>query len=167
LQRLAEFRAMIAEGRLGFRIDEVMSGEHEFDPQFGSPEKRPMEFRVTWGPRHILQWGNPAHPRFMVGELEGTVTIDGLCYHTPCTGSLELRYFKDRTIRYTFGFEQNHQSYTYIGEKVNIHLWNLPRSHTTCFGRLILARTGKLVSTSVTYFRLRSLPRFVASVRLA
>jgi hypothetical protein len=167
LQRLAEIWAMIAEGRLGFRIDEVMSGEHEFDPRFGSPGKRPMEFRVTWGPRHILQWGNPSHHRFMVGELEGTVTIAGLCDHTPCTGSLELRYLEDHAIRYSFEFKQGNQSYTYMGETVHIHLWNLPRSHTTCFGRLILAGTGELVSTSVTHFRLRSLLRFLASVRLA
>lgn len=167
MQRLAEFGAMIAEGRLGFRMDEVMSGEHEFDPRFGSPGKRPMEFRVTWGPRHILQWGNPSHHRFMVGDLEGTVTIDGLCDHTPCTGSLELRYLKDHTIRYSFGFKQGNQSYKYIGEKINIRLWNLPRSHTTCFGRLILAGTGELVSTSVTHFRLRSLLRFIASARPA
>ena len=112
MRGLEEFRAMIAEGRVGFRIDEAMIGEHEFEPKFGSPEKRPMEFRVTWGPRHIFQWANPAHHRFMVGELEGMVTIDGLCYHTPCTGSLELRYLKDHTIRYTFGFKQGNQSYT-------------------------------------------------------
>ena len=164
---LAEFRTMIAEGRVGFRIDEAMIGEHAFEPKFGSTEKRPMEFRVTWGPRHILHWANPAHHRFMVGELEGMVTIDGLCYHTPCTGSLELRYLRDHAIRYSFGFKQGNHSYTYIGEKTNIHLWNLPRSHTTCFGRLILASTGELVSTSVTHFRLRSLLRFIASVRPA
>lgn len=167
MRGLEEFRAMIGEGRVGFRIDEAMIGEHEFEPKFGSPEKRPMEFRVTWGPRHISQWANPAHRRFMVSELEGVVTIDGLCHHTPCTGSLELRYLKDHSIRYTFGFKEGSQSYKYIGEKINIRLWNLPRSHTTCFGRLILASTGELVSTSVTYFRLRSLLRFIASARPA
>lgn len=165
--RLAELKTMIEEGRIGFRMDEVMIGEHEFDPKFGSPGKRPMEFRVTWGPKHVLRWANPAHHGFMVGELEGTVTIDGLCDHTPCTGSLELRYLKEHKIRYSFGFKEGGQSYRYLGEKVDIHLWNLPRSHTTCFGRLFLLGTGELVSTSVTHFRIRSLPRFLASVRLA
>ena len=167
MRRLAELRTMMDEGRLGFRVDEVMTGQHEFDPKFGSPEKRPMEFRVTWGPKNILEWANPAHDRFMLGDLEGTVTVDGLCDQAPCTGSLELRYLKDHTIRYSFGFQAGGQAYQYIGEKVDIRLWNLPRSHTTCFGRLILQGTGELVSTSVTHFRIRSLPRFVASVRLA
>lgn len=165
--RLGQLKAMIQEGRFGFLIDEVMSGEHEFEPTFGSPEKRPMEFRVTWGSKHIPQWANPAHDRFMISDLQGSVTIDGLCYQSPCTGSLELRYFKDHTIRYTFGFKVDGKSYKYMGEKVNIHLRNLPGSHTTCFGRLILQETGQLVSTSVTYFRLRNLPRFMASFRLA
>ena len=165
--RLAEIKKMIDERRIGFRMDEIMIGEHEFDPKFGSPGKRPMEFRVTWGPKRLLQWANPASDRFMVGELEGTVTIDGLCDQTPCTGSLELRYLKEHKIRYSFGFKVDGRSYRYVGEKANIRLWNLPRSHTTCFGRLFLLGTGELVSTSVTHFRIRSLPRFLASARLA
>ena len=165
--RLGQLKSMIREGRVGFLIEEEMRGEHEFEPAFGSPKKRPMAFQVTWGPRHLLQWINPAHDRFMVGDLQGSVTIDGLCYETPCTGCLELRYFKDHTVRYTFGFQVDGESYEYVGEKVNIHLRNLPWSHTTCFGRLTLQKTGELVSTSVTHFRIRSLPRFMASLRLA
>jgi hypothetical protein len=158
---------MIEEGRLGFLMDEEMSGEHEFEPGFGCPGKRPMAFRVTWGPRHVLEWVNPGQDRFLVGDLQGRVTVDGLCDETPCRGSLELRYFKDHSIRYTFGFEVDGRSFQYVGEKVNIHLRNLPWSHTTCFGRLILRETGQLVSTSVVRFRLRSLPLFMASMRLA
>ena len=169
MRGLEEFRAMIAEGRVGFRIDEAMIGEHEFEPKFGSPEKRPMEFRVTWGPRHIFQWANPAHHRFMVSELEGMVTIDGLCHHTPCTGSLELRYLKDHAIRYTFGFKQGSQSYKYIGEKIrNIRLWNLPRSHTTCFGRSDPCRDGRVgLHLSHTLPATESRWRFMASARPA
>jgi hypothetical protein len=158
---------MIQEGRFGFLIDEVMSGEHAFEPAFGSPEKRPMEFRVTWGSKHIPLWANPAHDRFLIGDLRGWVTIDGLCLESPCSGSLELRYFKDRSVRYAFGFEVNGKLYRYVGEKVNILLRNLPWSHTTCFGRVVLQDTGELVSTSVTRFRVRTLPQFMASLRLA
>lgn len=165
--RLGLLKAMIQEGRFGFLVDEVMSGEHSFEPAFGSPEKRPMEFRVSWGSKQIRKWANPAHHRFLTSDLHGSVTVDGLCYHSPCSGSLELRYFKDQTVRYTFGFEVGGASYSYVGEKVNIRLRNLPWSHTTCFGRVVLQETGQLVSTSVTRFRVRSLPRFVASLRLA
>jgi hypothetical protein len=165
--RLGQLKAIVQEDRFGFLMDEEMSGEHEFEPTFGTTEKRPMGFRVTWGTRHLLQWINPVHDRFMVSDLRGSVTIGGLCYQTPCTGFLELRYFKDHTIRYTFRFKVDGKAYKYVGEKANIHLRNLPWSHTTCFGRLILEETGQLVSTSVIRFRIRSLPRFVASLRLA
>ncbi len=165
--RLAALKAMVREGRIGFLVDEVMTGTHSFEPSFGSPEQRPMEFRVTWGAKHLPQRASPTNDRFMVYDLEGSVTIDGLCFRKPCRGSLALRYFKDHTIRYTFWFEVDGRPYKYLGEKRNIHLWNLPRSHTTCFGRLILEETGEVVSTSVTRFRMRSLPGFMASIRLA
>ncbi len=167
MRRMAALKAMIQEGRVGFLIDEVMSGEHAFEPRFGPPEKRPMEFRVTWGAKHFSQWANPAHERFMVYDLQGSVTVDGLCYRIPCKGSLALRYFEDNTVRYSFGFQVDGRSYKYLGEKRNIRLWNLPWSHTTCFGRLVLEATGEVVSTSVTHFRMQSLPRFMASIRPA
>lgn len=167
MQGIGERRGMSHQGRIGFRIDEIMVGKHEFESKFGSPGKRPMEFRVTWGASRILPWANPARDRFMVAELEGTVTIDGLCHETPCRGSLALRYLRDRSIRYTFRFREGGRAFKYVGEKRNIRPWNLPWSHTTCFGRLVLHGTGELVSTSVTHFRIRRLPRFLSSIRLA
>ncbi len=56
-------------------------------------------------------------------------------------------------------------AYQYVGQKVDIRPWNLPWSHTRCFGHLTRADTGELVSTSLTRFRLRSAPRFLASLR--
>ncbi len=165
--RLAAIRSMVGEGRIGFKMDEVMTGLHEFEPRFGPAGKRPMEFRVTWGPRHLTEWSNPSGNHFMINDMKGSVTIDGLCYFEPCTGSLELRYFKDQTIRYAFTFEADGGTYQYVGEKVNIYPWNLFWSHTTCFGRLTRQETGELVSTSVTHFRFRTAPAFMASFRLA
>jgi hypothetical protein len=54
-----------------------------------------------------------------------------------------------------------------VGEKVNIKLWNLPVSHTTCVGRVTELESGKLISTSVTIFRMRTLPAFLGSFRFA
>ena len=51
-------------------------------------------------------------------------------------------------------------------QKRNIKPWNLPVSHTTCYGELTEAKSGKLVSRSVTYFRLKTLPSFLWSFRL-
>ena len=162
---VSEILRKVRRGAWGFRITEVMTGEHEFEPAFGDAGKRPMEFRVRWGTNEVRHWADSHGGRFLVNALEGSVTIDGLCRDAPCKGSLELRYFEDRTIRYAFGFEAGGVAYQYVGQKVNIRPWNLPWSHTRCFGRLTRTDTGELVSTSVTRFRLRSAPRFLASLR--
>jgi len=151
---------------MGFLIEEMMSGEHEFEPGFGIPGKLPMSFKVTWGAEQMLKWLNPASEDFLKSDLEGTVSIDGLCQDTPCKGSLELRYFKDQSIRYTFDFSVDDKEYHYVGEKVKIYPWNLPWSHTTCYGRLTRKDTDELISTSITYFRLKTAPAFLASLRL-
>ncbi|MCP5069301.1 MAG: SDR family oxidoreductase [bacterium] len=155
----------VLKGAWGFRITEVMRGEHEFESAFGSAGGRPMEFSVRWGTNEVRHWVDPSGGRFLVNDLEGSVTIDGLCRDAPCKGTLELRYLEDRTIRYAFGFEADGMAYRYEGQKVDIRPWNLPWSHTRCFGRLTRADTGALVSTSLTRFYLRSSPRFLASLR--
>lgn len=163
---LRELVKKIREGNLGFRIDEVMAGEHEFEAGFGPPGKRPMEFRATWGPDSIAQWIRPSSGRFLWQEMDGEVSMDGLCHRAPMKGTLDLRYFDEKRLRYRFEFEAGGQSYLYVGEKVNIRPWNLPTSHTTCYGRCTEKESGRLVSTSVTFFHVRRMPEFVASLRL-
>jgi len=152
---------------VGFRIDEEMWGEHRFEPEHGDAERRRMGFCVTWGADNVRQYLDPRDQGFLACDLEGTVTVEGLCEEAPCTGRLELRYFKDHTIRYTLEFEVDDVPYRYVGEKMHIYPWNLPWSHTTCFGRLKRADTGELISTSLTHFKLRDAPAFLASLRLA
>ena len=147
----------------GFSINEVMSGDHEFVGEAGPEGRLPFEFRVRWGPPNVFKWLNPWSERFLRQPLAGTVTVGGLCEAAPCAGTLELRYFKDHTIRYTFDFEVEGVTYHYVGEKVNIKPWNLPTSHTTCFGVLVEKQTGRLMSRSVTHFRLATVPAFVGS----
>jgi hypothetical protein len=156
----------IKDRRLGFRMDEVMSGQHVFEPGFGEPGAKRMEFRVTWGPDEVGPWINPKSPGFMNQDLEGTVTVEGLCEDAPCRGTLALKYFDEHKLRYAFEFEAAGKAYRFIGEKVNLKPWNLPFSHTTCFGVLTEKKSGRLVSRSVTYFRFRTLPKFLASLRL-
>lgn len=152
---------------VGFRIDEVMTGEHEFVKGYGPKGKRPMEYRVTWGPNNLIEWADPTQETFMVNQLEGTVTIDGLCSNVPCKGELQLRYLQEQKIRYVFDFSVDGKSYRYIGEKQQIYPWNLPWSHTTCFGELWELEKNEVVSRSVTHFLLDDMPEFLKSLRLA
>ncbi len=153
-------------GDLGFRIDERMTGSHEFEPGMGPPGSHPFEFVVSWGPDRLDRWLRPSEPDFMVQPMKGIVTAGGLCEAAPIEGTLALEYFESRRIRYSFRFEVDGTEYEHVGEKVNIRPWNLPVSHTTCFGVLKEVETGRLVSRSVTFFRMRSLLSFVTSFRL-
>ena len=165
--RIGELVSKVKEGRFGFRMDEEMSGEHEFEPGFGEPGRKKMVFRGTWGPKSIGPWINPRSPEFLTQDIEGAVTVEGLCQDAPFSGTLALHYFGEHKLRYTFEFQAKGKTYRYVGEKVNIRVWNLPVSHTTCYGVLTEKKTGKLVSKSVTYFRFRKAPSFLASLRLA
>ncbi len=151
---------------VGFSIEEVMSGEHEFEPGVGPEGRFPFEFHVVWGPKDLGEFLRPGSEVFMTNDLEGRISVEGLCRNVPCAGRLELRYFKDRSIRYSFEFETGGSEYRFVGEKVNIWPWNLAVSHTTCFGVITEKQSGRLVSRSVSHFRLRSLPGFLASLRL-
>ena len=155
-----------ASGELGFSMDEIMQGEHEFVNGFGPEGKKRMIFKVNWGTSQLIEWLNPFGDNFMVNELEGTVSIDGLCEEAPCSGKLELKYFSEQKIKYTFEFEAAGEDYIFIGEKRNIYPWNLPYSHTCCFGELRLKESNELVSTSITHFRLDTLPEFLSSFQI-
>ncbi|MBF0106263.1 MAG: hypothetical protein HQM16_13165 [Deltaproteobacteria bacterium] len=165
MQRIRESIKMLKEKRMGFVIDETMTGYHRFERLATPSEKKFMEFKVSWGPKNIAAWINPYSSEFMVQPLWGHVTIEGLCHQTPCKGTLELKYFDEHIIRYTFEFKVKGKEYVFIGEKVNIQVWNLPVSHTTCFGRLTEKTTGRLVSTSVTYFKFSTMIKFLSSLR--
>jgi hypothetical protein len=167
MSRISEALELLVAGRLGFAIDETMSGVHEFEPDFGPPGERPLEFRVTWGAKDFLEWLNPRGKEFLRQDLWGTITVGGLCENAACDGTLALRYFDKKKIRYTLNFWVEDKPYRFVGEKVNIRAWNLPVSHTTCFGTITEVDTGRLVSRSVTYFHLKTIPQFAGSLRLA
>lgn len=152
--------------RVGFTLQERMEGDHRFEPGLGPSGDLPMSFDVVWGPRSVVEWLDPADPDYLRHELSGVVSIGGLCEGAPCRGTLELFYLSQHKIRYAFEFDARGQRYRYVGEKVNIRLWNWPVSHTTCFGRTTEVGSGRLVSTSVTYFRIARTLQFAASFRL-
>lgn len=156
----------VRERRLGFRMSEVMRGEHRFEPGCGPEGALPMVFRATWGTDDLAAFLDPRSEGFLCADLEGTVTAEGLCTGAPCRGTLELRYLTEHLIRYRFRFEAGGRWLQFVGLKVNIQVWNLPVSHTTCFGTITEEESGRLISRSTTLFGWRQIPRFLASLRV-
>ncbi len=165
--RLSDFMNMVKERRIGFLMDEVMAGQHEFEPGMGPEGEFPIEFHSTWGPKHIGPWMNPRSKTFLTQDMKGTITVGGLCENVPCKGTLELSYLTDHRLRYTWDFSVNGIDYHFVGDKVNIKPWNLPVSHTTMFGTLVETKSRKLISRSELHFRFRTAPAFMLSWRLA
>lgn len=141
-----------------------------FQPDLGPPGRHPFSFELSWGPDRLGEWLDPTGDAFLWQEARGSLTAGGLCEAAPCTGTLALDYPRGR-IRYTLDFEAtspaNGESVLcrYVGEKLRLRPWNLLTTHTTCYGTLVELASGRLVSRSIVTFRLRHLPRFLASLR--
>jgi len=150
----------------GFKLYEKMIGTHEFVSNDYPSVRYPFSFHINWKVNSIINFFKPKTDDFLLGEVEGVINIGGLADNIPLTGTMELRYFKDRKIRYTLFFTFDGKPYKFVGEKVNIKLANLVTSHTTCFGTIINVDTLELISRSVTHFRMRDSAKFLSSFRL-
>jgi hypothetical protein len=157
---------IITERTIGFEMEEVMSGTHRFVNDAGPPGEFPMEYRLHWGHEDVLTFFNPFAGEFMTNRAYGTVTIGEFVQEAPCEGTLELLYVTEAKIRYRFTFRKDGKTYEYVGEKIDLRPWNIHRTHTTCYGTLYEQESGKEISRSVTYFRLATLPSFMASFKL-
>jgi hypothetical protein len=169
--RLQELWAMLAQRRVGFRIEETMEGTHrylrDFPPgEMAAGSEHPLSFVATWGNAHLQRFLNPTGGEFLLSELEGRISAGGLCDGAPMQGSLELRYLKDASLRYIFEFSAHGCRFRYQGEKRQIRPWNLHRSHTTCYGTITELESGEDLSDSVVHFNLKGLSSFFGSLRL-
>lgn len=149
----------------GFKIYEEMIGTHEFISNDYPKVRHPFSFNITWRVDSIVNFFKPKKDNFLLGVVEGIINIGGLADNIPLKGTMELRYFKDKKIRYTLYFIFDKKSYKFIGEKVNIKFTNLVTSHTTCFGTIVEVDTLELISRSVTHFRLQDTVKFISSFR--
>ncbi len=146
----------------GFKADEVMVGTHMF-----RGESRPLHFTLTWCSDSFLQLINPFSDAFLFNQARGVITVGGLVDKAECRGTLHLKYFKDRTIRYDLEFADSAgKRYLYVGEKVDLWPWNLHRTHVTCYGRIIELESGQVISESVVRFPYREMLPFVMSMRI-
>ena len=161
-----------APGRVGFHIDEQMAGTHTLvralpgDLPRAEGEELPFAFRVRWGHPRISSFFNPISGDFLSARLEGEVDAGGLCQGAPCLGTIDLAYFSSQEIHYMFDFDAGGRRLRFQGEKRDIRPWNLPWSHTTCYGEVFEVTTGEAISTVLVRFSLATLIPFFRSFRL-
>ena len=153
---------------IGFKLDEIMTGSHQFTDGRVNPEKEvPLLFHITWGNSSLPRFLNPFSRQFFFNEANGFITVTGLVNKAPCTGTLHLLYFTERKIRYELKFnDPSGKTYLYVGEKRNIWPWNLYRTHVTCYGTITDLATNQIISESVVFFPYREILAFLLSFRL-
>ncbi len=109
---------------------------------------------------------NPFDSKFMLADLEGKVTMAGICNDAPISnGSLMLDFFRQRALIYTFEFNAGGREFTYCGIK-NLHI-EKPIKSMTCLYGVIKEPDGdrmKNVWPAESYFKLIELPGFLLSL---
>ncbi len=158
--------------RVGFQMTETMLGTHRFVKDFSGEQKikagqeLPFDLTMSWGHPRLSAFLSPISGDFLSAVCDGSLTAGGIGEKVAINGTVDFCYFSQAMIRYTFDFEVGEQLYRYVGEKRAIRLWNLHRTHATCFGELREVASGDLVSESVVKFGWGTLPEFVGSFRL-
>lgn len=152
---------------LGFKLDEVMAGTHQFTDDKNEKGGLPFHFSLTWGNKNLLQFLNPFSREFFFSEAMGVITIGGLIDKAECRGSLRMLYFSEGKIRYDLTFKDDQGTpYRYVGQKVNIRPWNFYKTHFICHGSVTNLNTGKPISNSIVLFPYREILPFICSFRL-
>lgn len=82
----------------------------------------------------------PLTGRFMLTDLDGTVTMEGVCKDSPIyNGKLHLDFLGDQVLKYTFSFKNDEKRFDYIGKKI-LSLRNPIESMTTLHGGIYESR---------------------------
>jgi hypothetical protein len=144
----------------GFVFDETMSGTYERVDRPG--DRRPLSFSVQARAASLLQ-----HLRDGKAELHGTIEAPGLVDHGPVEGTITIRLFTGRFIRYELRFRGDDGTpYELTGQK-DLSVRHPIRSFTELPAE-IRNGGGQLVAHADTIFDLSAdLLHFVSSWRPA
>jgi hypothetical protein len=135
--------------RLGFEFQEVMSGTYT---RTGQPaQSGEMRLEVRARAADALQ-----HLRDGLVELEGTLDMTGLATDVPVSGTVEIRPFTRKIIRYDFSFTgDDGQPYRFTGQK-DIRFADFLATITNLSGAVITDASGAEVARAALRFDLKA-----------
>jgi len=153
---------------IGCTTHEYGTGTHELIGAATGTGPLPIRFDLELRIGSLADFLNPRSEDDVRGmiQCQGTFSAEGLVHDVPCRGTLDLRLATENRLRYDLRFTgPDGQDLLFVGEKVNVRLWNLYRTLFTCYGTIYDQSTGEAISRSTVYFY-RSSPGFVTNLRL-
>jgi hypothetical protein len=131
----------------GFTFEETMSGTWTPADDISIARKFRFTVRVRSGPLAEFR-------RDQIADMEGEVVAEGLTDGAPLLGTMVLRPFLGRMIRYEFEFDgDDGQRYRFAGQK-DIRWRDPVRTWTELPGELT-DEDGEVIGTALTRFHLR------------
>jgi len=145
----ASARARVTTDRLGFTFHEKMEGTVVRTGPAGDAGERSFVFAFDVRAPSVLGFATTA-----VGEMVGSVCIDGLASDAPARGRIEISPLYRSTIRYAFDFTgDDGRSYRFDGAKTTTARRHLV-GWTTLPGKVFDA-DGAVWGEAVLHFSLR------------
>ena len=135
-------------------------------PPYRKGEQLPFRFVARWGHLRLSSFLNPISNDYLDAALHGEVDVGGICARAPMDGNLSFAYLSRQSISYCFDFDAGGRRLRFRGDKRHIRPWNLPWSHTTCYGELSELASGEPISTVLLRFPPSTLMPFLSSFRL-
>lgn len=165
LERVAK-AALYAMPLSGFEFSESVSGTHRFVERRRDRGEMPFSFSMRAFTDELKVLLDPASREFFRLTIEGTVSMEGLAVDAPFSGTLEASIVRKRQLIYDFNFKASGGVlHRFWGHK-DLSIFQPFKSVTTLYGEVAIAKTGKVISTSVSYLDARDLPGMLGSLRL-
>jgi hypothetical protein len=150
----------------GFEFSEGAVGTHRFVERRRDRGEMPFSFSFKASSDEFKWFLHPDSRDFVSMNIEGVLNMDGLAAKAAFKGTIEASLFRRRQIIYDFTFKSSGGTdYRFHGHK-DLSIFQPLKSITTLYGEVMNSRSGKIISTTVTYMDLRDIPRILASIRL-
>ncbi|MFA6032618.1 MAG: hypothetical protein WC889_06940, partial [Myxococcota bacterium] len=150
----------------GFQFQESVSGTHRFVEKRRDRGEMPFSFRFVADTDKLKEALHPETRDFFRMTIDGTIRMDGVCSAAPFAGTLEISLIRKRQLIYDFEFKgENGTMYRFAGHK-DLSLFQPIKSVMTLYGEVANAKTGRVISTSISFLDLRDLPLLLKSLKI-
>jgi len=150
----------------GIEFIEEAHGTHRFVERRRDRGEMPFAFSFHAKTDSLKEVLHPEYRDFPRLDIEGTISMKGVTEDVPMKGNVEISFFRKRQIVYNFDFKaRGGITYHFHGHK-DLSVFQLLKSITTLYGEVVNTKTGKMISTTVSFLDFRDLPKVLKSIKL-